>query len=176
MSGYDASRSSWLPYTRNGYVGLGVGRSHYLTSCGTSGLRCDDSSQAGHVYVGGLFNPYLGTEFGYLHMGNADRAGGTTRAQGINLSLVGRLPLTAGFSVFGKLGTTYGRTRVDGLPGTGVVGGKESGWGPSYGLGLSVDFSNNWSGVLEWQRHRFQFPGNDRDSVRSTSLGLKYHF
>ena len=139
-------------------------------------MRCDDSETSGHIYLGGYFNPYLGTEIGYLDMGSMSRAGGTTQAYGLNLSLVARAPLGQSFSVYGKLGGTYGRTRVSAAPGTGIVTGRESGWGPSYALGLSWDINNNWSTVLELERNRFQFAGNHDDYVRSTSLGLKYSF
>lgn len=175
-SSYDASRKSWLPYTNNGYIGLNVGRPHYSTPCGSTVFNCDNPSTAANLYAGGMFNSFLGAELGYLNMGDADRAGGTTRAQGLNLSLVGRVPVGSMFSVFGKLGTTYGRTRTESLAGSGIVGGKDSGWGPSYGVGASIDFSNNWSAVLEWQRHRFHFAGDQRDYVRTTSLGAKYRF
>ena len=30
---YDASRTSWIPYTNNGYVGLNVGRSRFSNAC-----------------------------------------------------------------------------------------------------------------------------------------------
>jgi opacity protein-like surface antigen len=175
-SNYDASRKSWLPYTNNGYIGLNVGRPRYSTPCGNTIFNCDDPSASFNVYAGGMFNSFLGAEIGYLHMGDADRAGGTTRAQGINLSLVGRVPVSSRFSVFGKLGTTYGRTRTGAAAGSGITGGRDSGWGEAYGLGASFDFTNNWSAVLEWQRHRFHFAGDQRDFVRTTSLGVKYRF
>lgn len=173
---FDASRKSWLPYTNNGYVGLNLGRSHYGTRCGSAAFSCDDSGTAASLYAGGMFNRHFGVELGYLHLGDTDRAGGTTRAQGLNASVVGRVPVGSMFSLFGKLGTTYGRTRTDARPGSGVASGKDSGWGPAYGLGASVDFSNNVSAVLEWQRHRLHFAGDERAYVRTTSLGVRYRF
>ncbi len=175
-SAYDASRTSWIPYTNNGYIGLNVGRSDYRNGCGLLAFRCDDGATSGHVYLGGYFNPYLGAEIGYLDMGNIDIAGGTTTANGLNLSLVGRVPLTPMFSIYGKLGATYGRTRVSAAAGSGIATGRESGWGPSYALGVSWDVSRNWSAVLEVERNRFEFAGNNNEYVRSTSLGLKYSF
>ena len=35
----DANRPSWIPYTRNGYIGLNLGRSNYGTSCAGLALR-----------------------------------------------------------------------------------------------------------------------------------------
>ena len=58
---------------------------------------------------------YWGVEIGYLDLGRIAREGGKTRAQGLNLSLVGKAPLASSFGVFGRLGTTYGRTETIGL-------------------------------------------------------------
>lgn len=179
MSGnntYDASRTSYIPYTNNGYIGLNVGQSRFSSSCGSLALTCDRSDTSGHIYLGGYFTPYFGAEIGYMNEGNANRAGGRTEADGINLSLVGRAPLSQNFSIYGKLGTTYGRTRVTSTAGTGVVSGKQTDWVPAYALGLSWDIDRNWSALLEFDETRFRFPGNVRDNVRSTSLGIKYSF
>ena len=92
------------------------------------------------------------------------------------MSLMARAPLGSMFSVYGKLGSTYGRTRVSSVPGSGVIAGRESGWGPSYALGVGWDIDRNWSALLEWERVRFDFAGNNSDYLRTTSLGLKYSF
>lgn len=172
---YDASRTSWIPYTNNGYVGLNVGRSRFSNACGGLGFACDRSDTSAHIYLGGYFSPYFGAEIGYLDLGSVNRAGGRTDADGINLSLVGRVPLSQNFSIYGKLGTTYGRTRVSSAAGTGIVSGKETGWGAAYALGLSWDIDRNWSALLEFDDTRFRF-ANTHDNVRTTSLGLKYSF
>ena len=59
--------------------------------------------------------------------------------------------------------------------GTGIVSGKETGWGAAYALGLSWDIDRNWSALLEFDDTRFRF-ANTHDNVRTTSLGLKYSF
>lgn len=165
---------SMLPYTQRGYVGLNLGKPKYDLGCPV-GLACDDPSTMVKVYTGGMVNEWLGAEVGYLHMGSADRAGGTTRAQGLNLSFVGRVPLGA-VSLFGKVGTTYGRTKVSADIGSGVVTGKDSGWNTSYGVGAGFELSRNSSIVLEWERHGFDFAGVGRQHVKATSLGYVHRF
>ena len=171
---YDLRANSWLPGTSDGYAGLNLGRSRYRLDCGTGG--CGQSAVAGQAYVGGMFSRYMGAELGYLRMGDAERGGGDTRAEGINLSLVGRAPIGWGVGVSGRLGTTWGRTRVDAPGANGIATGRASGWGPSYGLGVDWAFTERWSAVLDWQRHRFDFAGDESAWVRSTSVGLKYKF
>lgn len=167
--------SSLLPYTNRGYVGLSVGSPDYSTRCGLIG-SCNNPDVSAHIYTGGMFSRYFGAEVGYLHMGEAERGGGKTRAHGINLSLVGQLPIANNFNVFGKVGTTYGRTRTSALAGSGITTGNDGGWGWAYGAGVSYDLSRNVTALLEWQRHDFVFAGDTRKSVDSTNIGLKYNF
>jgi OOP family OmpA-OmpF porin len=165
---------SLLPYTRSGYVGLNLGSPQYSTPCGV-GFSCDDPNTSVRLYTGGWINPNLGIEFAYLHMGSADRAGGTVRAQGVNLSLVGRVPFAERFGVFGKLGTTYGRTRQSAAAGSGVTTGNENGFGVSYGFGASWDVARNWTLLVEWEHHDFKF-ASGREPVKAASLGVQYRF
>lgn len=166
-------RSSVLPYTQDGYVGISAGRTNY--DLRTGGLPYDDSGTGFKIYTGGFFHPNLGVEFGYLNAGKARRLGGDTEAHGFNLSLVGRAPLTEQFDVFGKVGTTYGRTRTGGVEGTGVRTGREDGFGLSYGLGARWAFTPQWAATLEWERHNFRF-ADGTDPVKMTTVGLQYRF
>lgn len=172
-SNYDLRRSSWLPGTTNGYAGVGLGRPSYRLDCVGA---CDQPRLAGHAYLGGMFTPNIGAELGLLQFGDAERGGGDTRAEGMNFSLVGRAPVGNSFGLFGRIGATWGRTRVDAAPGSGIATGRATGWGPAYGLGVDWAFAPNWSAVLDWQRHRFDFAGDENAWVRSTNIGLKYRF
>jgi hypothetical protein len=168
---------SLLPYTRHGYVGLNLGKPEFKNDCGTGLYTCDDPSVSGYLYTGGLFNDWFGAEIGYLNTGSADRAGGRTRAQGLNLSLVARAPVGMGFNLFAKGGGLYGETRVTSGLLSNVVAGKERGWGGSYGVGVGYDFLPNSGVVLEWNRYQFNFPGGgDREDVETASLGYVYRF
>ncbi len=171
---YDLRANSWLPAASDTYAGVNLGRSRYRLDCGAG--NCDQAATAGQAYVGGMFSRYVGAELGYLRMGEVERGGGDTRAEGINVSLVGRAPIAWGVGVFGRLGTTWGRTRVETPAGGGIATGRASGWGPSYGLGVDWAFTEKWSAVLDWQRHRFDFAGDENAWVRSTNVGLKYRF
>ena len=166
---------SWLPGTRRGYVGINLGRSDYGTPCGGGNFACDKPRVAGKVYSGGMFNDHLGLELGYVHMGRADRAGGRTDAQGLNASLVGRVPFGA-FNAFAKGGITYGRTHVSAAGASGLPTGTGSGWGASYGAGLGWDFNRTSGLVLEWERHDFRFRGLGKQDVDMTTIGYVHRF
>ncbi len=165
---------SLIPYSSSGYVGLNVGRPDYDLAC-VGGFGCSDSSTSFNLYTGGMFNQYLGAEIGYVNLGKMRRGGGTSKAHGINLSLVGKLPLGA-FNVFGKVGTTYGRTETTASPLAGIATGRESGWAGSYGLGVGYDLTSRSSIVLEWARYDMRFAGLGKREVNTTSLGYVHRF
>lgn len=166
---------SVLPWTQQGYVGLNVGKPELRNDCGLGGFTCDDADASFHIYTGGMFNQWLGLEVGYLNFGRAERAGGRTRAHGLNLSVVGRVPVGP-VNLFAKAGGTYARTEVTADPLSGVPTGKADGWGGAYGGGVGYDFGRNSSVVLEYTRQDFQFPGVGRKAANATSLGYVYRF
>lgn len=169
-----ASSRSWIPYTSYGYVGLNLGVARYGTPCAPQ-FTCDDSKFAGKIYTGGLFSRVLGLEVGYINTGDADRSGGTARAQGANVSLVANLPVTDSFNVFAKGGGTYAWTELTAAPGTGVPTGKENGLGLSYGAGLGYDITRDIQVLAEWDRNRFKF-ASGRDNVDMFTAGVKFKF
>lgn len=174
-SDYGRDAYSIIPGTRRGYIGLNIGKPEFDLACGSGNYGCNDPDAGVHLYTGGLFNDWLGVELGYVNTGRAERAGGRTRAQGVNLSLVGRLPVGP-FNAFVKGGAIYGESRVS----TGFLsdqpGGKARGWGASYGAGVGFDFTPRSGVVLEWSRNEFRFPGAGKQDVDMTSLGYVHRF
>jgi OOP family OmpA-OmpF porin len=175
-SATDSSHNSWWPAGGHSYLGLNLGRSHYNLPCGNIALLCDDTDRSVQLYAGRMIGNFWGVELGYLDMGRIARAGGETRARGLNLSLVGKAPLGRSFGVFGKVGTTYGRTETSALASSGLAAGSANGFGLSYGAGVSFDFTPRLSATVEWDSNDFRFSGTGRDPVRSTSLGLQYRY
>jgi len=160
----------------SGYVGLNIGRSDYSLGNGSNLFSSDDSHTAYNIYSGSYFNENFGVELGYTNFGKIARAGGNTKAEGINLSLIGRAPISPQFNLLGKLGTTYGRTDVSAFPGSGVSSGRETGFGVSYGLGAEYVFSPQLSAVLQYDEHKLQFAGDRKDRISATTVGLRYRF
>jgi OOP family OmpA-OmpF porin len=160
------------------YIGMNVGKSDFSVGNGTgTGIFASESKDTAYsIYGGSYYNNNLGMELGFTDFGKISRAGGTTKAQGFNLSLVGRLPLSPAFNLLGKVGTTYGRTNVSSVPGSGVASGSESGFGVSYGVGAEYAFNPQLSAVLQYDSHDLKFAGSGRDRVSATTAGLRYKF
>lgn len=180
-SGAQAQMSNQVLYAPgSGYVGLNIGQSDYSLGSGLRGFgfnfNADDKDTAVNLYTGSFFHPNFGLELGYTNFGKIERAGGNTKAEGINLSLVGRAPISPQFNLLGKLGTTYGWTDVSSAPGTGIASGSETGFGVSYGLGAEYVFSSQLSAVLQYDEHKLKFSGTGRDRVSATTAGLRYRF
>jgi len=166
--------SFYAPGSR--YLGLNIGQSDFSVPNGAGAFPSDNKDTSYNIYGGSYFNNNFGVELGYTDFGKMNRGGGQTEAEGINLSLVGRLPLSNSFNLLGKLGTTYGRTRVSALPASGLATGNQSDWGLSYGIGAEWAFTPAVSAVLAWDEHNLKFPGSGKDRVSTASVGLRYRF
>jgi OOP family OmpA-OmpF porin len=176
-----SSTSSTTDYTLygsgNSYIGLNAGLTDYSLNDGTGLFGSDKRTTTYNVYAGSYFRESnLGMELGYTNFGNVSRAGGTTKADGLNLSLIGRMPLSGSFNLLGKVGTTYSRTDVSSAAGSGVTAGSEAGFDWSYGVGAEYAFNRQWSGVLQYDYVYAKYAGGIRDSIRVTSLGARYRY
>jgi OOP family OmpA-OmpF porin len=170
------STLSFLPGKGRASVGLSLGRSRYSAPCGATSFSCDSTDNSVQLYTGTMPSNFWGVELGYIDMGRISRGGGTTTAQGLNMSLVGKAPVWQSLGVFGKVGTTYSRTDSIAQLGGGANNGMERGFGLSYGAGVSYEFTPRLSATLGWDSHDFIFAGGGRDPVRSTSLGLQFKY
>lgn len=170
------SGSWWQPGPGRTTIGLNVGRSNFHNAC-VAGYACDDRDQYVSLYARNMPHDMWGSQLSLVHMGRMERAAGSTRAWGLDLSLVGRTPLgSQGFGVYGKVGALVGHTTVSADPASGLGTGNRNGIGLSVGAGLSWDFSPKMSAVLEWDRYDFRFPGSGREAVHATSIGLQYRY
>ena len=109
----------------DGFYGLGevthssssLDQSHFdtaLTASGATGLSSSDSGsgEQWRLQGGYRFNPYLAVEAGYIDFGKAKyqasytggSAQGSLKAGGLDMAVLGSLPVNDSFSVFGKVG------------------------------------------------------------------------
>lgn len=162
----------------NRYIGVNVGQSDFSrVNNGTGFFPTDRNTTAYSINAGSYFNnSNFGIELGYTDFGSTNRAGGKTKADGINLSLIGRMPLSSTFNLLGKMGTLYGRTDVSSAAGSGITASSETGFGWTYGLGLEYGFSPKWSGVLQYDENFLKFSNTGSDRITAVSLGIRHRF
>jgi OOP family OmpA-OmpF porin len=120
------------------------------------------------AFIGYSFNQNIAVEAGYRRLADFDLNYGNTKV-GMTVdqsavSVIGTLPLSSGFNVFGRLG--YNR-----LNATGSVSGftaADSTSGVLYGIGAGYTFTPTVSARLEFQK-----PSSDSTNV---SVGVSFKF
>lgn len=96
----------------------------------TTNTLSEDRRDTGYkAFVGFPVNPYWAVEGGYFDLGRfgftaattpAGTLSGSARIRGLNLDLVGTLPITERWSLLGRVGAAYAQTN-DTFSGTGAV-------------------------------------------------------
>lgn len=128
------------------YGGVGVGQANFEFSA--LGFDADDT---GFKLFGGYKERYFGAEIAYFDGGSANQTLPSAllvpinyefEVTGLNLSVLGRLPLTKQLALFGKFGVaTYnidGTARIGNGPSTEIIDTNDD--GVTYGIGASYSF------------------------------------
>ncbi|HUR89062.1 MAG TPA: OmpA family protein [Ramlibacter sp.] len=185
------------------YVGASAGRAAAtiddariaagLTAQGLGGIAiANDERSTGYKVFGGYqFTPYVGVEAGFLSLGHfgyrattvpAGTLSGRMGVKGVNLDLVGTLPIMGGLSAIGRVGATSMRAS-DSFAATGAVTLPYASANPSQrttglkaGIGLAYAFTPSLSVRLEAERYRIKDAVGHRGDVDLLSLGLVYRF
>lgn len=180
------------------YIGASVGQSEFdlgsgaeldallLTDGITSTTTTDDSDTGWKLFGGFAFSENFAVEAGYVDFGESEFNTTVTApaiAAGVYntavettsfyVDLVGTVPVTDSFNVFGKVG--FNRWDVEGtisVPGFGsgtIL--EDDGNDVTYGVGASYSFTDSVAVRGEWER--FDIDGEDMDLL---SLGIQYSF
>jgi hypothetical protein len=175
---YGTGTPAAMSVAGNSYFGLVGGPSDFTRISGGSGAFAhEDHNTAYGVEVGNYFpGQNIGVELSYTNFGQINRGGGTTKAEGATLSLLGRLPINANFNLLGKVGTTYGHTDVSSNPASGIAVGSASGFDWSYGVGAELVINPQWSALVQYSEHYMKFAGSSSERVAATTLGARIRF
>lgn len=183
------------------YVGIGAGESRAnidnaritqgLLGAGltTDSLSEDRRGTAYKAFLGFPMNPYWAVETGYFDLGrfgftaNTTPSGsltGNARIRGLNLDLVGTLPITDNWSLFGRVGAAYAQTN-DSFSGTGAVSvidpsPRKRDTNVKYGFGTQYAFTPAITLRLEAERYRVNDAVGNHGDVDLITLGLVYRF
>lgn len=183
------------------YMGIGAGQSQAdidhvriaqnLNDQGfnTTTLTEDSHATGYKAYLGFPLHPNWAVEAGYFDLGrfgfNATTVPhgsltGSARIRGLNLDLVGTMPVTDRWSLMGRVGAAYAQTQAR-FGSTGAVAvshpasnRKETHY--KYGLGAQYAFTPALSLRLEAERYRVNDAVGRRGDVDLVTLGLVYRF
>jgi OOP family OmpA-OmpF porin len=165
-------------------------RSNLLGGGFSSSAITDDDRGTGYKIFGGYqINRNFALEGGYFNLGKfgytantvpAGTLNGTIKLQGLNLDLVGILPITDNFSAFGRVGVNHAQAR-DSFTGTGAV--RVTNPNPSkrdtnlkFGAGLQYAFTDSLAMRAEVERYRINDAVGNKGDIDQVSLGLVYRF
>jgi outer membrane protein OmpA-like peptidoglycan-associated protein/opacity protein-like surface antigen len=183
------------------YAGVNVGQSRATidnpritrgllqSGFSTTSIRDDEHDLGYKLYGGYSFNKYWALEGGYFNMGefgftaNTMPQGtldGRIKLQGVFLDVVGTVPLTEKFSIFGRVGVNYARAR-DTFTGTGSVNvldphPRTTGTNYKFGVGLQYALTESLSVRAEAERYRIDDAVGNKGDVDLVSVGLLYRF
>lgn len=150
----------------------------------------DRDRDTGYKIFGGYqLNQNFAVEGGYFDLGkfgytaNTTPAGsvsGDMRVRGLNLDLVGTLPLSERFSVFGRAGINYAQAK-DNFSSTGAAtisnpNPSERGANYKIGAGLQYAITDALSVRGELERYRVKDGIGNRGHIDMASVGLIYRF
>lgn len=155
----------------------------------TTSIVDSDRDTGGKIFGGYQLNHYFAFEAGYFHFGefgftaNTAPLGSLTgriKVRGLNLDLIGTLPVTEKFSVFGRVGLSHAEAR-DTFTGTGLVHVvkpylTKRDDGVKYGVGMQYAFNDAWAVRAEVERHRVNDAVGNRGDIDLASLGMIYRF
>lgn len=190
----EANQAGW-------YAGASVGQSRatiddarinsgLLNGGFVSSTITDDDRDTGYKVFGGYqLNRNFALEGGYFDLGNfgytattipAGTLTGNSRIRGLNLDLVGILPITDKFSAFGRAGVTYAHTR-DRFAGTGAVSvtnPNPSKRAANYKLGVGLQYALTDALAMrgEVERYRINDALGNKGDIDLISVGLVYRF
>ncbi len=149
----------------------------------------DNSGTGAKLFGGYQLNRNFAIEGGYFDLGrssytfNTTPAGtfsGETRVRGLNLDLVGMLPVSDRFSVFGRIGAAYAQSRAN-FTSTGAVAAnttnpRRNDTNLKVGLGMQYAITEALAVRAELERYRINDPVRNRGHIDMASVGLIYRF
>jgi len=175
------------------YAGVSLGEARFPNACsanaGVTLSNCNDSNTTWKLFGGHQFSPNFAWEVGYNDFGRVSSdavasVGGSmvagsakVEATAWELSGIGSLPLASQFSIYGKLGAYYAKTKSStNLPGVSTSATNHNS-NFTFGLGARYDFTKNIGLRAEWQR--FPKVGADftsKGDIDVLAIGGLYRF
>jgi OOP family OmpA-OmpF porin len=155
----------------------------------TSSMTQDEKDTAWKAFGGYQFNRYVGVEAGYFSLGRfgftstttpAGSLDGRIRLHGVNLDLVGTLPMTERLSAIARIGAQHASAR-DAFAGQGTVvvlspNPSKSETNYKFGAGLQYAFTPSLMLRGEAERYRINDAVGNHGDVNMYSVGLVFAF
>jgi OOP family OmpA-OmpF porin len=159
------------------YAGVSLGQAKVKTD---DYDLSDKTDTAWRMYGGKQFTQNVGVEFGYRNLGQAKFDAGASnngevRADGVDLAVVGTLPVTDAIGITARLGffRWEANVSVDG----GMVA-SAAGITPTYGVGAKFGISSDTAVRIEWDRMKDvgESVSTGQSDIDMISVGIVLNF
>ena len=160
------------------------------SSLTTTSMNDDNKHLAYKLFGGYQMNKNFAVEAGYLDLGQfgytattspAGTRNGNIKLKGLNLDLLGILPLNEQYSLFGRVGMNYAQAK-DEFSSTGAVpppaaaSPNKNSVNYKLGVGVQYDFAKAFGLRAEAERYRVNDAIGNTGDVNFLSIGLVYRF
>jgi len=154
-------------------VGASIGSSKIKVDDSSSGINFDGSDMGWKLFGKYMFNDNWGIEVGYVDLGNPDDTilgvDIDVEADGIDAFLIGSIPASESFDLFGKVGYIAWDAKISS---PGIPAESDDGSDLAAGIGGAFHTSDRFSILGEWE----WFDIEDSDSVWMLSIGVEVGF
>ncbi len=167
----------------------GITSSLLAAGLATTSMSKDESDTAYKLFGGYQFNRNFAIEAGFFDLGSFGYTANTTPAgtlngrikiQGLNLDLVGTLPISERLSVIGRIGAQGARSRdtfsATGAVGVGNANARKNDVNYKVGLGLQYEFSESFLVRAEAERYRINDAIGNIGDINLYSVSLVFPF
>ncbi|WP_426207730.1 porin family protein [Massilia sp. TWP1-3-3] len=180
LAGVAAMSAAQAQQISSPYIGLGVASADHDFKIGAAGSSSSDGWKAsGKIFGGFDVNPMFGVEAGYTDVRKADHTytigattgSATTEGSRSYLAAKATMPMNDGFSLYGKLGVGYSKTK---MRSTTLGNANDSDTEVYAGLGGQYKISDKVALSLEYERY-----GKNKDfgvKANAVTLGARYSF
>ncbi len=180
------------------YIGAGIGGTRgfmnmddFHRAIGSTGIENsfseDKKDTGGKLFVGKNFNRYFAMELSYFDLGKFNYSASTSNGNTLNretsvrggaLDLIGTIPMSERFSIYGRVGGSYARVS-DSYSGniagrSGVASQTNKSGNVKAGVGLEYKFSEALAVRGEIERYRIKDGFERRGDVNFASVSLVY--
>lgn len=173
----------FLAHAEGTYLGANIGSAKIKSS--VDGFSSSDHNTGGKIYGGAQLTAPFGVELGYVNFGRSDKnfnAGVNTGSVSVKPSAVyaaatATAPINDRFSVFGKLGVTENRAKINATL-NGVANNRTRNHTDALiGVGATYAVSKEVSAVAEYENFG-KLAKDDNANIKGDllSVGLRYQF
>ena len=175
-----ASLCALPAFAQSWYIGGGIGRGNLDvqgTDLGLPNASVGDSATTYTLRGGYRFSPNLALEAAYYDLGEYDFSGnigsvgvaGTAKAKAYAFNVVGILPLSEAFDVYGRIGYGSAELKANASAAGFVANDSDRKSSAFYGAGARWNVSKSWGVFAEWMKA-------DKIEVDSYLIGIDFRF